>query len=689
MLRCTPRLLIWLVPLAACGDNARIEPGGELAVVLDNTPAMLSDEAQAVFAFHVDGAAASTTCAVDGAPAVACTSPYEVELADGNHTITITATAGALAPATGQYAWQLDTAAPDTSIDQAPGALDPSLAPTIAFSTLDADVTHFECALDGAAFAPCTSPIQLAVSDGSHVFAVRAVDGAGNADPSPAQRSWTVDSIGPAIAITSGPETATPDPTPSWSFTVAGDPVSVQCRIDDAAFADCRGTFTSAALIAGMHTFDLAARDAAGNTATAHRAFNLDPSTCGNGVLDPSNGEVCDGADLGGATCVSAGHAPGTLACAADCGGFDPAGCTGGYVAASAGFTGTPCFDGLRFSTPNLTLPYALACTDHNGVYKSKLDATIAWTNTTASGVTAPNLNGRAVAVNPNGPPVYYVADTTTAMNGFRSNNGGDSWTAQALSNAGTTYDVFSFIFRQSIGNIAGAWDATMGAVVLHGNQPTSMVPHFVGDAPGTFTGTVRSIANGGPKDVYVAVYGQTPSGAPAHGGIFRACDLTPTGGGTYAERDIGIAFADRDRVWSLTVDPSSIVSTPFPCGDSTSAGSANTYYASLRGGGQLYKTIDGGLSWQQRNTGLPPGAEVYVVAIDCYSIAPLNLCPDPDLLYAATSAGLYKSTDGGEHWAIDGFEGQTVRAVAIHPTAAPMQVLVGVDDAVGIYRNP
>ena len=45
---------------------------------------------------------------------------------------------------------------------------------------------------------------------------------------------------------------------------------------------------------------------------------------CGNGVLDP--GEECDGANLGGATCETAGFAKGTLACAPGCT-FDTTAC--------------------------------------------------------------------------------------------------------------------------------------------------------------------------------------------------------------------------------------------------------------------------------------------------------------------------------------------------------------------------
>jgi formylglycine-generating enzyme required for sulfatase activity len=40
---------------------------------------------------------------------------------------------------------------------------------------------------------------------------------------------------------------------------------------------------------------------------------------CGNGVREAALGEACDGAELGGATCVSLGLPGGTLACGADC----------------------------------------------------------------------------------------------------------------------------------------------------------------------------------------------------------------------------------------------------------------------------------------------------------------------------------------------------------------------------------
>src|SRR5205823_977866 len=53
----------------------------------------------------------------------------------------------------------------------------------------------FECALDSAAFAACSSPVSYSgLGDGPHSFRVRARDPAGNLDPTPTERSWTIDS---------------------------------------------------------------------------------------------------------------------------------------------------------------------------------------------------------------------------------------------------------------------------------------------------------------------------------------------------------------------------------------------------------------------------------------------------------------------------------------------------------------
>jgi large repetitive protein len=71
-------------------------------------------------------------------------------------------------------------------IDEARAASTLSRAASFRFSA-DQAGAGFDCALDGAAFAPCTSPQAYSeLAPGSHSFRVRATDAAGNVDASPA-----------------------------------------------------------------------------------------------------------------------------------------------------------------------------------------------------------------------------------------------------------------------------------------------------------------------------------------------------------------------------------------------------------------------------------------------------------------------------------------------------------------------
>ena len=73
---------------------------------------------------------------------------------------------------------------------------------TFTFSA-DEGGSTVECDLDGAGFSSCSSPKSYSsLSDGSHTFKVKATDGAGNTDPTPAQYTWTVDTTSPSSATT-------------------------------------------------------------------------------------------------------------------------------------------------------------------------------------------------------------------------------------------------------------------------------------------------------------------------------------------------------------------------------------------------------------------------------------------------------------------------------------------------------
>ena len=88
-----------------------------------------------------------------------------------------------------------DTTPPQTAITTVPNFLGESLwlsrRGTFDFTSSEAGST-FECRIDTGPFAPCSSPHSLKVPFGTHTFAVRAVDQAGNVDPTPATRTVRV-----------------------------------------------------------------------------------------------------------------------------------------------------------------------------------------------------------------------------------------------------------------------------------------------------------------------------------------------------------------------------------------------------------------------------------------------------------------------------------------------------------------
>ena len=95
-------------------------------------------------------------------------------------------------PFTGE-AYTVDTTVPDTQIDSGPATPSNSPNATFTFNGVDGpnSVTAFNCSIDGGTFTTCTSPKTYSgLANGSHTFHVRAVDAAGNVDPTPATYTW-------------------------------------------------------------------------------------------------------------------------------------------------------------------------------------------------------------------------------------------------------------------------------------------------------------------------------------------------------------------------------------------------------------------------------------------------------------------------------------------------------------------
>jgi Ca2+-binding RTX toxin-like protein len=209
---------------------------------------------------------------LDGGGFAACTSPKSYTgLSGGSHTFQVRAKDGAgnvdASPAS--YTWTVDTTPPDTTITSNPS--NPSSG-SVSFSFSGTDsgtgVAGFECKLDGGSFAACTSPQNYSsLSDGSHTFQVRATDGVGNVDQTPASFTWLVDTTAPDTTITGTPPAVTGANT-SFTFTGsdAGSGVaSFECKLDGGSFAACTSPQSYTGLSAGGHTFQVRAIDAVGN----------------------------------------------------------------------------------------------------------------------------------------------------------------------------------------------------------------------------------------------------------------------------------------------------------------------------------------------------------------------------------------------------------------------------------------
>ena len=163
-------------------------------VTIDAGPAALVSSNAAHFEYTLDDNTATLECKLDTGAYGACdtaTAHDEAGLTDGEHTFRVKATDPAGNTAEDTLTWTVDTTAPNTAIDSGPA--DASTVTTASFAFSSENGASFECKLDTGDFGACTSPKEYTgLATGSHTFQVRAKDAAGNADATPAERTWTI-----------------------------------------------------------------------------------------------------------------------------------------------------------------------------------------------------------------------------------------------------------------------------------------------------------------------------------------------------------------------------------------------------------------------------------------------------------------------------------------------------------------
>jgi HYR domain-containing protein len=232
-----------------------------------------------MFRFESD-AGATFQCKLDAAPEfTGCSSPQTYTgLGDGSHTFEVKATLGTDEGPPASYQWTINTTPADTTPPET--TLTPTISGTSAsFAFSSSEPGTFACSLDGAAFSSCSSPVSHTVSEGSHTFSVKAVDAAGNEDPTPASTAWTVDTTAPDTSISDGPPAVTRSRSATFTFSSEAG-ATFECQLDGGAFAACTSPMTYNNLGDGNHTFSVQARDVAGNTdaTPASRTWKVDSS---------------------------------------------------------------------------------------------------------------------------------------------------------------------------------------------------------------------------------------------------------------------------------------------------------------------------------------------------------------------------------------------------------------------------
>ena len=196
----------------------------------------------------------------------------------------------------------LDRQVPDTEIDLGPNEFDNDTTPIFEFSGSDPDapalspgapnpgfnesagsgIGHYQCRLNGGAWDSCVSGAPYPAPEGQNKFEVRAVDKAGNADPTPAVHEWMVDITPPDISFGVPPKSRFLLHQGSVPFTCT-DPLSGGPPPVASGIATCNANgFNNEDL--GPHKRTVNATDRAGNPASASLAYVIDPPKYGDFV---------------------------------------------------------------------------------------------------------------------------------------------------------------------------------------------------------------------------------------------------------------------------------------------------------------------------------------------------------------------------------------------------------------------
>lgn len=139
---------------------------------------------------------------------------------------------------------KVDTLKPQTRITSGPPIFGAWGFADFQFECTDpglAGCSIYECSLDGVIFTQCSSPYHVSnLSQGDHFLLVRAVDGAGNNDETPASYRWRVTNDSFAVEMITKPTDPTNKSIAAFEFLPnrTETPVTYECRLKEPGMAD-------------------------------------------------------------------------------------------------------------------------------------------------------------------------------------------------------------------------------------------------------------------------------------------------------------------------------------------------------------------------------------------------------------------------------------------------------------------
>ncbi|QHV94573.1 FG-GAP-like repeat-containing protein [Spirosoma endbachense] len=235
-------------------------------------------------------------------------------LTDAPHTVHAIARLNGLdSPQSNTNSFTVDTAPPETTFSTTPPLITNSTSALFRYSNSDA-ISTFQVSLDGSDYESKSSTNQSysGLAEGEHTFRVRAVDRAGNVDPTPATYTWTIDTTPPSVTITSSGGPSGSSITGPVTLTIAFSEAVTDFEVGDLSASNATLTdFTGSAaaytvnlqpISSGLSSVSVAAdvaADLASNPNTASSVFELNynsgPTIEG---FAPLSGTVCAGSPL-------------------------------------------------------------------------------------------------------------------------------------------------------------------------------------------------------------------------------------------------------------------------------------------------------------------------------------------------------------------------------------------------------